>query len=155
MKQCLRQWAVASLSSQYADKLTKDLNKSLLRKVSRCDSRFTVCRKVFFTSLWAYSCYYLSVFVYEATIEPVLASYYPIFEVNKEKEKNSSSGSIAVQRVMKFANTFICTFMRWISGSVGFATGALISTNLFPTAGELVFQSVSDIIFKDFTSIFY
>jgi hypothetical protein len=125
--------AVASLSAQTADRLTKDLVKSVLRKVARY-SRLNACRKVFMTAMWANLLINASMLTYDIL--------YNIAHAIRAKRIRHTPGQMVVWTSKK--TVFYAVGMTF--SAFGFSLGALLFPEYCSQIGAAVFETGSQIV---------
>jgi len=106
------------LSPKYCDKLSKDLSKSMLRKIIKF-SRFTACKKIFFTALWGNSLFSASCFVFD------VAAY-----MTSPRNKSDSTLQCLRRGTVWITRKTGYSALSLVSTSLGFAIGAYFNVSI-------------------------
>jgi hypothetical protein len=138
-RKLMEQWALGNLPIKIVDKLTKNVDKSILRKLGKF-GRLEACRRIFFTDLWGYSLLTLSNFTYD-----VYSDWGKISAVPEATEAMSSKIQTILIRILKKAGAYTTG---WVFHAVGFAIGAYINTKWAAPAFSMVFDVVGHEAFK-------
>lgn len=99
---------------KYADKLTKDVTKSMFRKCAKY-TKFEACRRIFSTSIWANAILLYSSFLYDFSVS--LHSQWPSGKDVTLSRKASFIALLLLKKSLIFSLS-LC------SSSLGFAVGA-------------------------------
>lgn len=122
---------VANLNIRLADRLTKDVTKSALRKLAKYGSVDTAGR-IFFTCCWSGCLRTVAVF----TVDCCFALYDNLVGEKKD-EKRGSVGDVSVWAVKRLAFHSMC--MVW--GAAGFALGVMIEPKVVAVWSGAIFEA--------------
>jgi hypothetical protein len=151
IKKSLEELAVKHLSVKMVDRLTKDINKSIVRKYHRW-STLVAGRKVYYTAFWGNALYNLSCFLYDAG----LRVYGELTnDARKAWPVSRRIAEICLIILQKAGYYFVAN----VSGALGYAAGSCMTAYisgsptyaeyggaagglLVEVAGQLVYGSV-------------
>ena len=134
LKKLVEMWAKENLPARLTDKLTKDLFKSLLRKLGRFD-HWEATKRIFFTAMWNSSTFVLANIIYDIGLivnEGV---------VSFRKTNHEDSLSTAVRRRFvsiskKLGYWGVCVG----SSSLGYAVGSYLHRDYGGAVLKLLFE---------------
>lgn len=137
-KKLMEQWAINNLSEKIVDRLSKDVDKSIVRKMTKF-GRLEACRRIFFTDLWGYALLQISYFTYD-----VYSDWEKICTV-PEVEDIAGKIPTIVNRIVKKAGAYTTG---WVLHAVGYALGAYLNPKYVAPLFSMGFDVVGHEAFK-------
>ncbi len=142
IKKFLEEFCVAMFSAKIADKLTKNIGKSLSRKWVK-HGRKMASQKILFTALWGNCLSYSSLCIYDITFK-IWESLLHFFNTWKKKNFKTSLQSVNVTELIKFSGKKVVFFSAcWFSSSCGFSLGSFCSEKYGGLIGSLILELVA------------
>lgn len=145
IRKCYEEISLRNFSTKVTDRLSKDLNKSIIRK---CDkfTRFEACRRVFSTAIWSSALLHLSLFTYEVLnpvvnifiAEPIFAD--PSAAFKKIRQQIEDSLSKPKEIVVYVGRRFASHSFNLVASAFGFAVGAYIDYKYAAPISALLFE---------------
>jgi hypothetical protein len=145
IRKVMEELCIDNYSLKIADKLTKDVQKSALRKAIRLSDRYAVCQQIFHTSLWSSALGYGSFFIYDVAyrfFEAIQQSY----TVWKKRGFVEACKQWPVVDLTIFGvKKVILTATTWSSSSLGFAIGCYFDVKYGGVVGSVLLDLLSNI----------
>lgn len=129
-------WAVSNLSLKIADRLTKDVWKSLQRKLVRYP-RWTACTRVFHTALWSNSLMYVSTFSMDLLERLLNDLRYWMNKKSRDAVDVNLVCNYLVNLSSFMARKAIVCALAWTASAVGYSVGSYVHTKNGGTTGAI------------------
>lgn len=143
IRKVLEELSVNYLSLRVADKLSKDLGKSILRKSLKF-SRFVACKKIFVTALYSSCLYHCSSFIYDVGFVVTSVVMEKDGEEKKSIVKKFNEKKIVELCLKKFGYFSVCL----ISSAGGYAIGSYFHLKYGGSAVSLVTEMIGGVSFS-------
>jgi hypothetical protein len=139
IKKFLEELSISVLSPQLADKMTKNISKSLTRKWTKF-GRTVASQKILFTALWGNILSYSSICIYDIGYKYFESALHFVSEWRK-KTFQEALCSVNLQELFKFTGKKIIFFSTcWASSSFGFSFGSFCNEKYGGMVGSLMFE---------------
>lgn len=142
IKKFLEEFSINICTPKIADKLTKNIGKSLTRKCSKFGHKLA-SQKIFFTALWGNIFTYSSLCVYDVSYK-IGESIIHFYSTWRKKGLDSALRCVNVKELCKFIGKKLVFFSAcWFSSSGGFSVGSLCNEKYGGVLGSLIFELVT------------
>lgn len=146
IKKVLEELCIDNYSLKIADKLTKDIQKSVVRKAVRLSDRYVVCQQIFYTSLWGGALGFGSFLIYDIGYRFVEAIQ-QFYTVWKKRGLIEACKQWPVVDLTVFgAKKVILSVTSLTSSSLGFALGSYCNVQYGGQVGSLLFELLASSI---------
>lgn len=141
-KKIAEEVAIHTLPIQYADKLTKDVSKSMMRKAVKFN-RMIASKKIFATTLWANAFSYGSLCLYDITYRTCEYVWQSI-RTCQQKGLSKAVTSFPFLKWLEFSAKKIVFFgLCWLSSSGGYSLGSLADPKYGGMVGSLLMELIT------------
>ncbi|KAJ1428548.1 hypothetical protein B484DRAFT_396746 [Ochromonadaceae sp. CCMP2298] len=145
LRKAFEEIADQNFTKKFVDRLTKDLSKSMKRKLARESSRLVVAQKVFWTAMHSNLIFNLSALLYDLSLyflQPLLPNTITL--------QGQQEGVVSLPQRVQLSALFVgkkCTFYTvcLTSGALGASVGSVINLPYSGVACSLVFELLASV----------
>lgn len=147
IRKLFEEYSLKNWSIKLTDQLSKDVQKSLVRKLRKY-SRAGACQRIFSTSIFSNALTYLSFVIYDSGLDfwnHFLKSYKAA--CSNKGVVNSILAFDLPLLLFKFSKKLALQSLSLVSQAAGFAAGSYLETNYGGIAGSLIFELTANFLF--------